>query len=44
MRPLIILIVIVALLAAGLYALAGIDTEVPQTRVEKAVPNDRLAR
>ena len=44
MRPLVTLLVIVALIVVGLFVLAGIDTEVPTTRVEKVVPNDRLAR
>lgn len=43
-RPLLILIVVVVALIGGAVLLAGKKTEVPQTRVEKPVLNEALAR
>jgi hypothetical protein len=43
-RPLLILIVAVVALVAGAVLLASKKTETPQTRVEKPVLNEALAR
>ena len=43
-RPLVYLILFLALIVGGLFYLSSIDTEQPLTRVEKPVPNDKLAK
>ncbi|PZU10229.1 MAG: hypothetical protein DI605_06510 [Sphingomonas sp.] len=39
-RPLLILIVLVVILAGVLFALASLDREVPQVRVERPLANE----
>ncbi len=43
-RPLLILIVVLILLVAGLFVLAGRDTTKAPTRVEKTVSLENLAQ
>lgn len=40
----VLLILIVLLIAGGLYYLSTMNTERPLTRVEKTVPNDKLGK
>jgi hypothetical protein len=39
-RPLLILIVLVVLIVGALFALASLDREVPQVRVERPLANE----
>lgn len=39
-----VLILIVLLLAGGLWYLSTMNTERPLTRVEKTIPNDKLGK
>ena len=41
--PLVLILLMLALVG-GLWWLSTIDTEQPQTRVEKTIPNDRLGK
>ena len=43
-RSLVILLLILILVVGGLFALAGMDTEKPPVRVEKVIPNEKLAK
>ena len=44
MRALTILILIVILVAGGLWYLSTVNAERPLTRVEKTIPNDKLGK
>lgn len=44
MARLIILVVVLAALAAGVFALSTVDASKPLKTVEKSVPDDRLAK
>ncbi len=37
-------IILLLLLAGGLWYLSAMDVEQPQTRVEKTIPNDKLGK
>jgi hypothetical protein len=43
-RSLVILLLIIAVVVGGLFVLAGMDTEQAPVRVEKVVPNEKLAQ
>jgi hypothetical protein len=43
-RLLVLLAVILVVLVGGLFALVSMDTEKPPVRVEKLVPNEKLAQ
>ena len=43
-RSLVILLLILVLVVGGLFALASVDTEQAPVRVEKVVPNEKLAK
>jgi hypothetical protein len=43
-RLLIILVLLIAIVFGALFVLSRVNGEKPLTRVEKVVPNDKLAR
>ncbi|MGF7147754.1 hypothetical protein FHS96_001363 [Sphingomonas zeicaulis] len=43
-RLITILILLVLIVGGGLWFLSTLDTEKPQTRVEKVVPGDKLGK
>lgn len=43
-RTSLVLILLVALIGGGMFALANMDTEVPTTRVEKVMLNEAAAQ
>lgn len=43
-RLLTIIIAIVVIIGGGLWFLSTLDTEKPQTKVEKVVPSEKLAK
>jgi hypothetical protein len=43
-RSSLVFILIIVLIGAGLWYLSGLNTERPQTRVEKIVPNEKLGK